>query len=57
MLFHYVVEGTSVKDSSKVPPDVSRYSVDVFATRRHFTLCEIYEFTLTSFDESLLHRR
>ena len=23
MLFHYVVEGTSVKDSSKVPPDVS----------------------------------
>ena len=27
MLFHYLVEGTSVKDSSKVPPDVRSYFI------------------------------
>ena len=30
MLYHYVVEGTSVKDSTKVPPDVSDIPFESF---------------------------
>lgn len=62
MLFHYIVEGTTFKHSTKVPPDVSNYRVFVHTCPQYIggggeesNVQENYMFTLKTSTDVHLH--